>query len=60
MDLPSAEGLPLRVSARRVGLAALLVEINILLWKQLAGRQHGGLTSSLKAHRLCEELRADS
>lgn len=60
MDLPSAERLPLRASAWHMGLEALVVEINILLWKQPAGRHHGGLTSCLKAHWLCEKLRADS
>lgn len=60
MDLPSAEGLPLRVNARRTGLATLLLEINILLWKQPAGRRHRGLTSCLKAHWLYEELGSDS
>lgn len=48
MDLPSAKGLPLRVNAWRMGLATLLLEINILLWKQLAGRRHRGSPLALR------------
>lgn len=42
MDLTSGEDLPLRVNARHAGLATLLLEINVLLWRQPAGGRHRG------------------